>query len=204
MRAKKGWTDMSSMEEADRASAAVAKEPRVSLADIEAQIGAEYRFTAAEAVHGLSPPPPIVDPLKTMTICILVMKNGFVVIGKSAPASPANFDKDLGYKFARDDAIRQLWPLMGFALRQHLHEGRMLLDEPLPEDITRQDDALYYSTLDAFVVHRTLLLNGRREHHAVSVPRAQAQSADAAMAEAKPLLDQWEKDLRAGRLKSDT
>ena len=58
--------------------------------------------------------------MHVMTLCFLTMKNGYVVIGKSAPASPENFDQDKGRVFAREDAIRQLWPLMGFALRDRL------------------------------------------------------------------------------------
>jgi hypothetical protein len=45
------------------------------------------------------------------------------VIGKSAPASPENFNAELGKKFAYEDAVRQLWPLMGFALRDRLERG---------------------------------------------------------------------------------
>jgi hypothetical protein len=51
------------------------------------------------------------------------MRNGFTVIGKSAPASAANFNAELGKKLAYEDAIRQLWPLMGFSLRDRLHRG---------------------------------------------------------------------------------
>lgn len=90
--------------------------PRVSLSDIQAAISAEYFTTADKAFDGC----PIADPLKLLTICILVMRNGFTIIGKSAPASADNFDADLGKKLAYEDAIRQIWPLMGFALRDKL------------------------------------------------------------------------------------
>jgi hypothetical protein len=53
----------------------------------------------------------------------LVLKNGFTVIGKSAPASAANFNAELGKKLAYEDAIRQVWPLMGFSLRDRLAAG---------------------------------------------------------------------------------
>jgi len=43
-------------------------------------------------------------------------------VGKSAPASADNFNADLGRKLAYEDAIRQLWPLMGFALRERLSQ----------------------------------------------------------------------------------
>ena len=109
----------SSLEVTDQAAAAVAVAPRVTLADIEAAIGARYDFTAEQAVGSLGFP--VVPPLQLLSICILSLQNGFTVIGKSAPASAANFDAELGKKFAYEDAIRQLWPLMGFALRDRLH-----------------------------------------------------------------------------------
>ena len=90
--------------------------PRVSLDDIKSNITAEYSFTADKALDGC----PLMDSLKLLSICILVLKNGFTIIGKSAPASEANFDADLGRKLAYEDAIRQCWPLMGYALREKL------------------------------------------------------------------------------------
>lgn len=110
-------TDQSSLQVTDAQSAAVQKTPnRVSLQDIESKIAAEYTFTADSAVGDA----PIFDSLKILTICILVMKNGFTVIGKSAPADAENFNAELGGKFAREDAIRQIWPLEGYALREKL------------------------------------------------------------------------------------
>lgn len=111
-----------SLEETERASAASAVSPatRVSLADIEANIHTEYFITGdmiAEAAPGMTPIPP---SLHVLTICIIVCKNGFTVIGKAAPADAQNFNPELGRKFAREDAIRQLWPLMGYALREKL------------------------------------------------------------------------------------
>ncbi len=60
------------------------------------------------------------ESLPSMTICVMQMKNGFVLVGKSAPADPANFDAELGRKFAREDCVRQLWPLEGYVLREKL------------------------------------------------------------------------------------
>jgi hypothetical protein len=56
-----------------------------------------------------------------LTICLVVLKNGFTVLGKSAPASRENFDPELGKKLAFDNAVQQLWPLMGFSLKDRLH-----------------------------------------------------------------------------------
>lgn len=114
---------MDSLEVTDAASAAVQKTPnRVSLDSMKAKIAAEYTFNLGELVEmdGL----PVHDSLKVMTLSVLVMENGFTVIGKSAPADAANFNQELGSQFAREDAIRQLWPLEGYALREKLHGER--------------------------------------------------------------------------------
>jgi len=55
-----------------------------------------------------------------LTICIVVMKSGFSVVGKSAPADPENYNKELGKQFSYEDAVRQLWPLEGYALCERL------------------------------------------------------------------------------------
>ncbi|MGZ6725291.1 MAG: Gp49 family protein [Solirubrobacteraceae bacterium] len=104
------------MEEVERRSAALYKAPRVSLDDIKAAIDCRYDLTADKAVGDA----PVADPLKLLSICILVMRNGFTIIGKSAPASPENFDAEYGRQLAYADAIKQVWTLMGFALRDRL------------------------------------------------------------------------------------
>lgn len=106
-----------SLQQTEQECAANAVAPRVALADIEGAVTARYDFTADKALAG---DVPVHKSLELLSICILVMRNGFVVIGKSAPASPENFNADLGRKLAYEDAIRQLWPLMGYALRDRL------------------------------------------------------------------------------------
>lgn len=101
---------------AEELAARGAAAPRVSLADIEAAIAAEYTTTLDRAFEGS----PIHPSLEVITVHVIVMQNGFVVIGKSAPASPENFDPGKGYTFARADALNQLWPLMGYALKDRL------------------------------------------------------------------------------------
>lgn len=114
--------------EAECAAHAVA--PRVSLTAIEAAIAMRFDTTADQAMrHAASTAAPDVEvprPLEQLgllSICLLVMRNGFTIIGKSAPASPENFNAELGKKLAYEDCIRQLWPLMGFALRDRLSKG---------------------------------------------------------------------------------
>ncbi len=78
---------------------------RLTVENLEARITAK-EFTRSET--------------GTMTMCILTMENGFQVLGKSACADPANYNKQIGEKVAYDDAFRQLWALEGYLLREHL------------------------------------------------------------------------------------
>lgn len=56
------------------------------------------------------------------TMCYITMKNGFVVFGYSAPASPENFDAEVGRRYAYDNAFKQLWQLEGYLLREMLQQ----------------------------------------------------------------------------------
>jgi hypothetical protein len=103
-----------SLEESERVAAAGATHPRVSLDDIRDNIAGEWYRTGEEISDADDP------ELRVLTICLIKLKNGFTVIGKSAPASPENFDPEKGRKFAYDDAVRHVWPLMGYALREKL------------------------------------------------------------------------------------
>lgn len=99
--------------------------PRVTPSDIEANIASEWYIIAAEGVphdsfHG---PVPANSPLYQLTFCVLVLQNGFTVTGESACASPENFDAEIGRKIARENAKQKIWPLMGYALKQRLHDA---------------------------------------------------------------------------------
>lgn len=62
-------------------------------------------------------------PHGQLTICVITMFNGFMVHGVSAPASPANFDADVGQTYAYEDAFKQLWKLEGYLLREKISQG---------------------------------------------------------------------------------
>jgi len=66
---------------------------------------------------------PQVAALDTLTFCVLVLRNGFTVTGESACVSPENFDAELGRKIARQNAVDKAWPLMGYALKERLHQA---------------------------------------------------------------------------------
>ena len=120
----------------DNYSAKNADAPRVSLKDMEDKINAEYFFTAGQAVSAVNMP--AVPELDLLTICILVMKNGFTIIGKSAPASPENFDPEKGKRFAYEDAIKQLWPMEGYALRERLTDSSRFEADPYADQSLRR------------------------------------------------------------------
>lgn len=65
-----------------------------------------------------------VFPGTTMTVCALTLRNGYIVTGESAAASPENFDQAIGRRIARDNARNKIWALEGYLLRQRLSEGR--------------------------------------------------------------------------------
>ncbi|WP_047236938.1 Gp49 family protein [Chromobacterium subtsugae] len=103
--------------------------PRITPADIEAAIASEHYFTGADGVAGDEPSSQGDQALPWLTLglltfCVLVLKNGFTVTGESACASPENFDAELGRKIARQNAVNKLWPLLGFQLKQKLHEAK--------------------------------------------------------------------------------
>ena len=110
--------------------------PRVTPADIEANIASEHYGTAADMCDGRfarvlarrgvgvypNEFPPLPKSLDLLTFCILVLRNGFTVTGESACASPENFDAEIGRKIARANAVQKIWPLMGYELRSKLAE----------------------------------------------------------------------------------
>ena len=107
--------------------------PRITPADIEANIASEHYFTAGDGFAGsvvldpgfinqpecdrvIQPP----EQLDLLTFCVLVLRNGFTVTGESACASPENFDAEIGRKIARTNAVQKIWPLMGYELKCRL------------------------------------------------------------------------------------
>ncbi|WP_313080410.1 Gp49 family protein [Pulveribacter sp.] len=106
--------------------------PRVTPADIEAEIVSEHYFTAADGVQGAyraggdvhpvggTPSQATHQTLGLLTFCVLVLRNGFTVTGESACASPENFNAEIGRRIARENAVNKVWSLLGFRLRDRL------------------------------------------------------------------------------------
>jgi Phage protein (N4 Gp49/phage Sf6 gene 66) family len=82
--------------------------PRVTADDITNLIVMEYYWQV---------------PNTTVTVCCLVLKNGFCVVGSGACISPENFDAALGKDIAYTDARNKIWELEGYLRKQRLAEA---------------------------------------------------------------------------------
>lgn len=111
--------------------------PRITPADLQANIASAHYFTAGDGYAGaaslaveeggtITPP----DQLDLLTFCVLILRNGFTVTGESACASPENFDAEIGRKIARQNAEQKIWPLMGYELKERLHQRRLPAQSP--------------------------------------------------------------------------
>lgn len=80
--------------------------PRVSHGSIEARI-ADIRYLNDG----------------TGTFCVIRMNNSFEVNGFSKPAHPDNYDREVGQRYAYENAFRQLWQLEGYLLCEHLYQS---------------------------------------------------------------------------------
>ena len=83
--------------------------PRVMPSDMQANI------LHTEIVKHVSPSGQV------LRWAVLTTRNGFAVTGRpSASVSSANDNAEIGERVAIDNAKQELWPLMGYALREEL------------------------------------------------------------------------------------
>ncbi|RKL22798.1 hypothetical protein BFJ72_g14603 [Fusarium proliferatum] len=106
--------------------------PRVTPADVEAEIAREHYFTAEQ---GAKHPDAVAEPydfgdvwkssnLGALTFCVLVLKNGTKVVGMNYGAiDPAQHSAERGREEARAQAVEKVWELLGFRLRDKLAGG---------------------------------------------------------------------------------
>lgn len=96
--------------------------PRITPANVEANIATEWYINAGTGVvpDDFQPPVNAESPLNLLTICVLVLQNGFTVTGESACTSPENYNQEIGRQIARQRAVEKIWPLMGYALKERL------------------------------------------------------------------------------------
>jgi len=86
--------------------------PRVSLAEFEANI-AHTEIVKHVSVSG-----------QVLRWAVLTTKNGYSLAGRpSCSASSDNDNQELGESIAIDNARNDLWPLMGYALKERIALG---------------------------------------------------------------------------------
>ena len=83
--------------------------PRVTPADIEANI-ADIEIVKHVSKSG-----------QVLRWAVLTTQNGYAVVGKpSCSVSSANDNAEIGEKIAVTNSREELWPLMGYALKEQL------------------------------------------------------------------------------------
>lgn len=102
--------------------------PRITLGQIESKIAAEFYVTGTQVdqvAAAVFCQPEYADSLKSLkclTLCVLVLRNGFTVTGESKPVHNDNFDAGWGRKIARQNALDKVWMLEEYRLKQELYE----------------------------------------------------------------------------------
>ncbi|MCH7394193.1 Gp49 family protein [Acinetobacter dispersus] len=99
--------------------------PRLTPSHIDSVIVDEYYFTAKDGVIGGMDSYNAMgfhESLSTLTFCVLILQNGFKIVGQSDCASPENFNADIGRKIARENARSKIWELEGYLLKDKLQQ----------------------------------------------------------------------------------
>lgn len=133
--------------------------PQIKPENVESAIVSEHYFTASEGVIGASVRSSMLldsvqsDPigettetgrlntleldltipaaLQHVTFCTLILVNGTKIVGVNyGPVVSVLFDAKKGRELARADAIRQVYPLLGFSLRDQLVDLARSMDAP--------------------------------------------------------------------------
>lgn len=104
----------------------------VTAQDVQDAIEAQYFFTA-DTAFARFPDPEHRLPLRMLTICALLLKNGTTVLGKSHCEGLEGFDPNIEQQNALEDAKREAWPLLSYCLKQQLYDRRLALSEPTQE-----------------------------------------------------------------------
>jgi hypothetical protein len=97
----------------------------VSMLMVEDEVLAEYHMNALDLAKQRPDEkstirdgyPGLPSTLGNTDICVLVMRNGHVIVGTSACISSEKYSRSAGREFARGNAIDTAWKLMGYELR---------------------------------------------------------------------------------------
>lgn len=97
----------------------------VTKASIEAKIRNVYYINAGAAVQASDQGynERDLEELKLVTICIIILENGFKVEGTSACVDPSRYNEEIGQEEAYKNAFEKIWEKEGYLLKQQLHEA---------------------------------------------------------------------------------
>ena len=102
-------TDDSAIEAEIKAKGLTA--PRITPADIEANIR-HIDYVKHVSAGG-----------QVLRWAVITTASGYAVVGRpSVAVSSENDDAEVGEKVARANSVNEMWPLMGYQLKQRLHE----------------------------------------------------------------------------------
>lgn len=125
---------------------------RVTLQDVTKNIKATFVGRASE-LYGVSDIKN--HPLQNMTIAVIVLQNNFLVTGESACADLSMYSKEVGEKIAIDNAVKKVWALMGYALKEKLYQvNETSYKERLVNE--KYELELKFNKLDEFI-HNSLI-----------------------------------------------
>ncbi len=86
------------------------KAPRVTPDDLQAEI--EHVEIVKHVSHSG----------QVLRWAVLTARNGYAVVGRpSVSVSPENDNAEIGERIALENSTEELWPLLGFRLRDNLH-----------------------------------------------------------------------------------
>lgn len=106
--------------------------PRITPADIEANIASEHYFTGSDgafAVGGQRPMALPNDPLLGVQFCVLVLKNGHLVTGESLLQDLSKPDPERARASARRRAFDKAYDMVVYAERERLAAAK---DQSIP------------------------------------------------------------------------
>ena len=98
---------------------------KVRIEDLDANIKHEFFFTAEDACFEkystLKYPEETQDALARLTICVLVLQNGFTCTGTNACVSKEDWSAEIGKRMAKEMALEEVWTLMAYELKTQQH-----------------------------------------------------------------------------------
>lgn len=97
-----------------------AKGKRITAQDLDNNISAVYTYNVGKVLAQTNDIP-VSEHLYLLTMCVIVLNNGYTVTGQSACADPSNYNEDIGNRLAFEDAKKKIWALMGYHLKQEIY-----------------------------------------------------------------------------------